>query len=97
MLFDIVGHPHTCQSLRLCQIEKTLHFTIKAMSYLLEHDISIGIFTGMLTDSCNTGKNLIHICHIEITAKCQILGTPVISSQERMNIRDTRFSGSRIA
>jgi amidophosphoribosyltransferase len=52
----------------------------KTVSHLLQHDICIGIFTRMLTNGSDTGKYFVHIRHIEVSAKSEILGTPVISS-----------------
>ncbi len=63
---------------------------------LLQHDICIGIFTRMLADGGDTCENLIHIRHVEIAAEGKILGTPVVSPEERMHVRDAGFSGSGI-
>ena len=71
---------HARKPLGFGKIEYTLHFTVKTVPHLLQHDICIGIFTRMLTNGSDTGKYLVHICHIEISAEGQILGAPVISS-----------------
>ena len=97
MLFNKTGDAHSRLPFRFCKIKEAFYFPIETMPYLFEHNISIGIFARMLSDSCNTGKNLIHIRHIEITAKGQVLGTPVVPSQKRMNIRNTGFSGGRVS
>ena len=97
MLFNKPGDTHTRLPFCFCKIKETFYFPVETMPYLFEHNISIGIFARMLSDSCNAGKNLIHIRHIEITAKGQVLGTPVVPSQKRMNIGNTGFSGGRVS
>ena len=97
MIFYIIGNSHTGQSFRLGKVKEAFHFTIQPMPHLFEHDIRIGILTRMLSDGCDTGKYFIDIRHIEITTESQILGTPVVSSQEGMHIRYPGFPCGRIA
>ncbi len=62
-----------CQSLGFSKVEDAFHFTVKTMPHLFQHDIGIGIFTWMLTDSSDAGKDFIYIRHIEVSAESQIL------------------------
>ena len=96
MFFYIVSDPHARQSFGFGKIEEAFHFTVKAMAYLFQHDIGVGILTGMLSDSGDTGKYFIDIRHSEVSAESQILGTPVVSSQKRMYIGNSGFSGGGI-
>ena len=96
MLFYIVGDSHACKPFGLGKVEHTFHFTIKPVPHLFQHDIGISILTGMLSNGCDTGKNFIYIRHVEVTAESQVLGTPIVSPQKRVHIRDTGFPGCRI-
>ena len=80
MFFYIMRDAHARKPFGFGKIEYTLHFTVKTVSHLFQHDICIGIFTRMLTNGSDTGKYFVHIRHIEVSAKSEILGTPVISS-----------------
>ena len=89
-------HAHAGQAFSLSQVKETFHFTVEPVPHLFQHNIRIGILTGMLADGCDTGKNFIHIGHVEVAAKGKILRPPVISSEKRMNIGYPGFSGSRV-
>ena len=96
-VFYGVSDIHTLQTFLLTFHIEALHLTIQTVSHLFQHNICVGIFTRMLAVSSDTCENLIHIGHVEIAAQCQILGTPIVTTQERMHVGDTAFSGSRIA
>ena len=92
-----MGHAHARQPFGFGKVEKALHFTVEAMAHLFKHDVSIGILARMLAYGGDTGKNLVHIRHIEVAAKGEVLRAPVVPSQEGMHIRDAAFAGGGIA
>ncbi len=96
-VFYGVSDIHAFQAFLLTFHIEALHLAVQTVAHLFQHDIRVGIFTRMLAVGSDTCENLIHIGHVEITAQCQILGTPVITTQERMHVGDTAFSGSGIA
>ena len=59
---------------------QTLHFPVQTVSHLFEHDIGIGIFARMLSDSCNFFENVVYVCEVEISAKSEVLGSPVVAA-----------------
>ena len=63
---------------------------------LLKHDVSVGIDAGMLSVGCETGKYFIDIRQVEVSAEQQVLCPPVVPAKERVDIRKTTFTGSRI-
>ena len=87
---------HSLQAFFFALVVKALHFSVQPVAYLLQHDIGICVFTGMLSGFSNIGKDFVYIGQIEVTAQCQVLGTPVVAAEKWMNIRDTAFSGGRI-
>ena len=95
-VFDGMCNIHAFQSFRLTFVVKTFHLTVQTMTNLFQHNICIGIFTRMLSGSSDISKNLIYIRQIKVSAQGQILGTPVITAQERMHIRNTTLARSRI-
>ena len=91
-----MGDVHACQSLALAIPEQTLHLAIQPVADLLEHDISIRILPRMLPRRGDLLEDLIDICQVEIAAKRQVLGPPIIAAQERMNIRDAGLAGRAV-
>ena len=87
---------HTHQPFGTAFVIKTFHFSVQTVSHLLQHDVSIGIFPGMLTVCRNICKNFINIRQVEIPAQSQILGPPIITTEKRVHIRDTTFASSRV-
>ena len=77
---------HSFQTFFFALLVKPFHFTVKTMSHLFQHNISIGIFAGMLAVGCNVSKDFIHIGQVEVSAKCQILCAPVVAPQKRMHV-----------
>ena len=68
MVFYIVSDVHPSQSLGFSNVEEPFHFPIQPMSHLLQHDIGIGIFAGVLPHGSDAGKYLIHIGQVEVAA-----------------------------
>ena len=95
-VFYSVSDIHAFQTFLLTFHIEALHLAIQTVPHLFQHNICVGIFTRMLAVGSDTCENLIHIGHVEIAAQRQILGTPVVTAQERMHVGDTAFSGSGI-
>ena len=96
VVFYIMGDVHACQPFRFGKVEEALHFAVEAMPQLLQHDVGIGIFARMLADGGNACEDFIHIRHVEIAAEGKILGTPVVSPEERVHVRDAGLAGSGV-
>ena len=67
------------------------------MAHLFEHDVGVGILPGVLSGRRYPLENLIDVGHVEITAHQQVLGSPIISSQERVDILQPAFPCCGIA
>ena len=87
---------HASQALTLTIPEQPLNLPIQPVADLLEHDISIRILPRMLPRRGDLLEDLIDICQVEIAAKRQVLGPPIIAAQERMNIRDAGLAGRAV-
>ena len=74
--------------------EIALHLTVEPMSHELKHNIGVAVDTRALSllDKCL--KDFLYIGHIEIATKTKILGTPVVASEKRVDIRKATLSGS---
>lgn len=90
-VFNGMRDVHSLQAFFFALVVKALHFSVQPVAYLLQHDIGICVFTGMLSGFSNIGKDFVYIGQIEVTAQCQVLGTPVVAAEKWMNIRDTAF------
>ena len=97
MLFDIVRNIHAGQSFGFGHVEQTFYLAVQTMAYLFEHDIRIGILAGVLAHGRDAGKYFVNIGQIEVTAKSQVLGPPVVAAQEGVHIGQSRLAGSGIA
>ena len=80
MSFDRMCNIHAPQSFFFIFPVQTLHFPVQTVSHLFEHDIGIGIFARMLSDSCNFFENVVYVCEVEISAKSEVLGSPVVAA-----------------
>ena len=85
-VFYSVSNIHAFQTFLLTFHIEALHLAIQTVPHLFQHNICVGIFTRMLAVGSDTCENLIHIGHVEIAAQCQILGTPIVTTQERMHV-----------
>ena len=97
MLLNVMGHLHSSQSLGLGQIKESLGLAVQPMAHLLQHDIGIGILAWMLSNSRDAGKDFIHIGQIEVATERQVLGTPVVTAQEGVNILQSTLARSGVA
>ena len=86
VVVDIVGNVRTLQSLFLSLNKQTLYFAVQSVSHQFERDIRVAIDARRLTLCRQETKNLVDVGHIEITTQTEVLGTPVISTKERVNI-----------
>ena len=80
LILDGMRDIHPSQSFRLTLLVQALHFPVQPVSQLLQHDIRIGIFPGMLTDRRDLLEYFMNICQVEISANGKVLCTPVIAS-----------------
>ena len=77
---DCVCNIHARQSLGLVFLIQTFYLAIQAVSHLLEHDKGVGIGARVLTNSCYLFENMLNVGKIEITAKSEVLGSPVVAA-----------------
>ena len=82
---------HTRQPFGFGKVEEAFHFAVEPVPHLFQHDIRIGILARMLADSGDACKDFIHVRHVEVAAQGKVLGTPVVSPEKRMHVRDARL------
>ena len=96
MVFDVIGDVCSSQSGPHGFVEETLTLAVKSVADLFEHDVSVGIHSGMLTVGCNAVEDFVDVRHVEIGADAEVLGPPVVSAQKRMDIRKATLPGCGI-
>ena len=94
---SLVEDVHAGKAFGFGKVEHALHFAVEPVPYLFEHDVGIGILAGMLTDSSDASKNFIEVGQVEITAKGEIFGTPVVAAQEWVYVGNAGLSGSGVS
>ena len=97
MVIDIIGDIGALQALLLSLLEESLHLTIETVTHQFEGNVRVAIDTGRLTLSREERKNLVDVGHIKITTQTEVLGTPVVTTKERMHILQTALTRSGIA
>ena len=80
MCLDRMSYIHPFQSFVFILLVQTFDLPVQTVSRLFEHDIRIGQLTRMLADRCNFFKDVIYVCEIEISAKSEVLGSPVVAA-----------------
>ena len=61
MLLDRLRDLHAFQALAFIMLIQPLHLAIQTMAELLQHDVGVCVFAGMLTYGCDFFKYLMHI------------------------------------
>ena len=77
---DRMGDLHSLQPFGFIFTVQAFDLTVQTVPYLFQHDEGVGIGTRMLADSCYLFKNILYVSKIEITAKSEVLGSPVVTA-----------------
>ena len=75
-----MGDLHSLQPFDFILPVQPFDLTVQTMSHLFQHDKGVGIGTRMLANGCYLFKNILYVSKIEITAKSEILGSPVVTA-----------------
>ncbi len=70
---------------------------VEGISELLKHHYGVAIETWMLSGGGYSVEYFVDVCQVEVTAKQQISGTPVVATQERVDIVYPGASCSAVA
>ena len=97
MVVDIVGDIRTLQALFLGLNKEALHLTVEAMPHQFEGDIGIAIDTRRLALGCEERKNLVDVGHIKVATQTEVLGAPIVTTQEGVHILQTTLTRGGIA
>ena len=97
MVFYIVGDVGILHLHRLGSNEVALHLTIQTMAHEFEHDVGIAVDAWALALTCKLLEYLIHIGHVEVATKTEVLSLPVVAAQERVHILYAALSRGAIA
>ena len=97
MVVDITGDGSALQALLTGLSVETLHLTIQTMAHQFERDIGITIDTRGLSLSSQERKDLVDVGHIEVTTQTEVLGAPVVTTQEGMHILQAALTCGGIA
>ena len=97
MIIDITGDVSTLQTLLTRLSVKALHLTIQTVPHQFEGDIGITIDTWRLTLIREKMKDLVDVSHIKIATQTEVLGAPVITTQEGVNILQSTLTCGGIA
>ena len=91
-----VGKVKSGLAFRATYIIYTLHFTVQSVTYLLQKDMSVSVFTWMLTISHYALEYLIDVSQIEIATESKVFRSPVVATKERVNVVKSALSRSGI-
>ena len=86
MLFDVAGYVGVLKAQSLCFGKVSLHLAVKPVPHQLQHDIAVAIDAGALALQGELVKDLIDVCHVEVSAHAKVLGLPVVAAQEGVHV-----------
>ena len=86
VVFNVVGDVRVLQSLLLGLPEEPLGLAVKAVAHQLQSDVRVAVNAGRLALFDQQLEDLVDVGHIEIAAKAEILGPPVVAAQEGMHV-----------
>ena len=97
MIIYIVGDVCAFKSFFLGFYKQSLHLAVQAVSHQFQCDVRVAIDTRRLTLRCEEIKYFVNIGHVEVSAQTQVLCSPVISAQERVNKCQSALACGRVA
>ena len=96
MSFDIFRNVTVRQPQRLSRRKAAFRFAVQSVAQLLEQEISVAQHARVLALHGNVVEDFLHIRHVEIRAYTEILGSPVVSPQKRVDIRKATLAGRSV-
>ena len=97
MVFYVVGDVHAGEAFGIGYVVEAFHLAVQAMSYLLQHDVGVGILARMLTHGGDFGEYLVYVGQVEVAAEGEVLHPPVVSPQEGVNVRKAGLARGGVA
>ena len=92
MIFNITGNI-SIRKVLLSGFDKIpFDLTVKSMSHEFKHDVRITVNAGTLPLQGQLLKDFINISHVEVSTEAEIFCPPIVSSQERMHIRNATLT-----
>ena len=74
-----------------------LHFPVEAVAYLFQHDVRVGVPPGVLPLCHYALEDFVHVGQVEVSAECEVLGSPVVASQEWVYVVESATSRGGVA
>ena len=97
VVLDVAGDIGVLKLHCLSSNEVAFHLAIKTVTHELKHDVGIAVYARTLSLLRNLLENLIDIRHVEVTAEAEVLGLPIVTTQEGMHVRHTTLTRGAIA
>ena len=77
--------------------EQTFYFPVQPMPHQFERDIRVAVDAWGLSLLNNLLEYLFDVRHVEVAAKTEVLGSPVITTQEGMHILKTALASCGVS
>ena len=77
--------------------KETLHLAVEAVTHQLEGDVGVAVDAWRLPLGGEELEDLIDVGHIEVSAEAEVLGPPVVASEEGMDVGEPALSGGGVA
>lgn len=93
---DVVCDILINQSQLLRFAEVTLYLAVETVPHKFEHDIAVAVDAWTLSLAGKLFKHLLHIGHIVIAAETEVLGSPIVTTEERVDIFQSALACSGV-
>ena len=97
MFVDISRDVRSLQILFASLLIQPLHFAIQTVPHQFQRDIRVAKDTRRLPLSSQKIKDLVDIGHVEVATQAEVLGPPIVTPQEGVNVLQSFFPRGRIA
>ena len=77
--------------------EQAFYFPVQPMPHQFERDIRVAVDAWGLSLLNNLLEYLFDVRHVEVAAKTEVLGSPVITTQEGMHILKTALASCGVS
>ena len=96
VVLNVVGDVDVLHLHRLCCHEVALHLSVQTVAHQFEHDVGVAVDAWTLSLLGQLLEDFIHVGHVKVAAKAEVLRLPVIAAQEWVHILDTTLSGGTV-
>ena len=97
VLFYVFGNLAVLLAHQFGNAKHALHLTVEAVAHVLKQEVAVGKTTRMLALFYQFVIYLLVVDHREVAAESQVLGLPVVATEEGMHVGDATLARGRVA